>query len=240
MCEARWFCFSVCCMGDVSVEGWCEFSFTRKLKNIQNLLQHKLLWKILEKVFITNKSTQCEIWCTLKIDVFKITDNRNIGKFISKYKLLFLDQAISNSDPSQILIVQYPIPRVCLPPSPPLSNFYSTETPLQHNPYVHVLLRFPYFVLPHSIARHYKSGRYQIICQSKPIKFNIKLYTDHNALWVKHATHQIVGSLRAVSLSKLDNTVNNNSIFNTKYGGFSTKKVGAASFSQPYLCIQTP
>ena len=44
-----------------------------------------------------------------------------------------------------------------------------------------------------------------------------------NALWVKHASHQKAESLRAPSLSKLDNMVNSNSIFNTKYAEFSTK-----------------
>ena len=44
-----------------------------------------------------------------------------------------------------------------------------------------------------------------------------------NALRVKHASHQKAESLRAPSLSKLDNMVNSNSIFNTKYAEFSTK-----------------
>ena len=55
------------------------------------------------------------------------------------------------------------------------------------------------------------------------MKVIIKLYTDHNSLWTKHTTHQKAGPLRATSLSKLDNMVNNNSIFNTKYAKFSTK-----------------
>ena len=59
--------------------------------------------------------------------------------------------------------------------------------------------------------------------QAKPIKLFIKLYIDHNILWVKHATHEEVESLRSTSLSKLDGTVNNNSIFNTNYAGFSAK-----------------
>ena len=49
-----------------------------------------------------------------------------------------------------------------------------------------------------------------------------KLQKD-NTLWVTHATHQIAESLRAAFLSKLDNMVNNNSIYNTKYDEFSTK-----------------
>ena len=31
LCEVRWFCFSVCCKGDVNV---CKFIFGRKLKKI--------------------------------------------------------------------------------------------------------------------------------------------------------------------------------------------------------------
>ena len=53
---------------------------------------------------------------------------------------------------------------------------------------------------------------------------------------VKHATHEKGESLRAPSLSKLDNTVNSFSIFNAKYVHY--KMVGTPSFSQPYLCIQ--
>ena len=62
-----------------------------------------VLWKILEKVFITKKSTQCKTSRTLKLDGFEIPDNKNIGKLFSKYELLFLDQANSSFDPSQIL-----------------------------------------------------------------------------------------------------------------------------------------
>ena len=51
----------------------------------------------------------------------------------------------------------------------------------------------------------------------------IKLYTDHNSLQTKHTTHQKAEFFRSASLSKLDNMVNNNSIFNKTYAGFSTK-----------------
>ena len=47
-----------------------------------------------------------------------------------------------------------------------------------------------------------------------------QLYTDHNTLWVKYAANQ---SLRATYFSELDDTVSSNSIFNTKYAGFSTE-----------------
>ena len=65
------------------------------------------------------------------------------------------------------------------------------------------------------------------------MKFIHKLYTDHNALWTKHATQQKAGSLRATSLSKLDNMVNNNSIFNTEYAEFFTKWLVLLDFRNP-------
>ena len=82
-----------------------------------------MLWKILVKIFITKKFNQCKTSRILKIDVLEIPDKKYIGKFFSKYELLFLDQANSSSDPSQILIEQFPIPSTSLPPSPYLSNF---------------------------------------------------------------------------------------------------------------------
>ena len=59
----------------------------------------------------------------LKIDVFEIPDNKHIGKFFSKYKLVFFNQGNPISDPSQILILQFSIPRGFLPPLPSLVNF---------------------------------------------------------------------------------------------------------------------
>ena len=76
----------------------------------------KVLRKILEKVFVNKKFTQCKTSCTLQMDVFEIPDNINIGKLFSKYKLLFLDQANSSSDLSQIFILQFPTLRASLPP----------------------------------------------------------------------------------------------------------------------------
>ena len=82
-----------------------------------------ILWKILEKVFITNTFTQCKTSRTFKIDVFKIADNQNFAKLFSKHELLFLDQANSSSDPSQIFILEFFIPTAFLLPSPSLPNF---------------------------------------------------------------------------------------------------------------------
>ena len=57
-----------------------------------HLLQQKVFWKILEKVFITKKLTQCKTSRTLKTDGLEIPDN------ISKHELLSLDQDNSSSD----------------------------------------------------------------------------------------------------------------------------------------------
>ena len=127
------------------------------------------------------------------------------GSFFWNYELLFLDQANSSSYPSEILIIQ----------------FSMIQTFLQHNTH-HVLHRFRYFVLPQASTRHYKYWIYQTICQAKPIKFIIKLCTDHYNLWDN--TLPIKNCVcKSCSLSKLDSTVNNNSIFNTKYADFSAK-----------------
>ena len=96
------------------------------------------------------------------------------------------------------------------------------QNPLQHKSH-HILHRFQYFVLLHSTTSHHKYWIYQIIYKAKPIRFVIKPYTNHNTLWVKHATHQKAESLRTVFPSNLDNMVNNRSNFNAKYAEFCTK-----------------
>ena len=64
---------------------------------------------------------------------------------------------------------------------------------------------------------------YQTICQAMLIQFSVKPYTNDNTLLVTHATYQKAEFLWGTSLSKLYNTVNNNSTFNTKCPEFSTK-----------------
>ena len=88
-------------------------------------------------------------------------------------------------------------------------------------------------------TRHRKYWIYQTIWQLKPIKFIIKLFTDHNTSWVKHATHQKAESLIAAFLSKLDNMVNN-SIFNTKYAEFFTKWWVLLHFTTLLMHTTTP
>ena len=137
-----------------------------------------MLRKLLEKVFINKKFTQCKTSGTLKIDVVEIPDNKNIG-------LVFLNQANSCSYPSQILIRQFPAPGTSLPLSPSLSTFTLANLNRSSTQYFPVLHRFPCFVPPHSTMRYHKDWICQTVCQAKPIKCVIKLYTDHNILWVK-------------------------------------------------------
>ena len=90
------------------------------IKILPAQVQQKLLWTILEKVFITKKRTQCKPSYMLKTDVFELSNNKDIGKLFSKY--VFLDQANFSFNPSQILILQYPILWASLPPFPFLLN----------------------------------------------------------------------------------------------------------------------
>ena len=147
--------------------------------------------------------------------------NKNIGKLFSRYELLFLVLGNSNSDPSQILIQQFPIPRASLTIS---VEFYPSQLkPFFNLILIMLLIGLPILYYPNSTTRHHKYCIFQSICQDKPMKLIIKLYSDHNTLQVKQASHQKAESLKGSSLSKLDNTVDNNSIFNTKYAEFSTK-----------------
>ena len=68
-------------------------------------IQQKVLRKILEKVFITQKCTQCKILHAIKIDFFELSDNINIGKLLPKYELFCMCQANSSSDLFQISIL---------------------------------------------------------------------------------------------------------------------------------------
>ena len=99
-----------------------------------------------------------------------------------------LDQANSSFDPSWILILQLLIRRTPLTPSSSLSNFtLANWNPLQHKLH-HVLHRFQYFVLPHSTTSYHKYWIYQIIYKAKPIKFVVKLYKDHDTLYLMAQT----------------------------------------------------
>ena len=82
---------------------------------------------------------------------------------------------------------------------------------------------------------------YQTTCQAKPIKFLVILHKDHKSLWAKYIIHEKGESLRVACLSTLDNTVNSYKILSSiKSMLISLNNVDATSFSQPYLCLQSP
>ena len=185
--------------------------------------QQKVLWKrssLLRKAFITKKFTQCKTSRIIKIEVFEIPNNKNIGKLFSKYELVFLHQANSSFDPSKILMLQFPTPRASLPASPSLLNI----TLANCNPF--------------STQSSPCSSLVFVFC---PTPFDhtppqvLDIYTYHNTLWVKHATHQKAESLRAASLSKLDNKVNKYLIENT----LNSLQHGRCSFIFTTLLVHT-
>ena len=158
-----------------------------------------MLRKILWKVFITKKFTQCKTSHILKIDAFEIPDkiriledfiqNMNCFSWINLVPVLVHPKYRYYSSP-------YSFPTSCTTSV----KFYPSKVPLQHNSY-YVLHRFPYFVLPHSTTHHHKYWIHQTIPQAKQLKRIIKLYICHNTLWGKHATHEKIESLRAASFS---------------------------------------
>ena len=144
------------------------------------------------------------------------------GSFFWNYELLFLDQANSSSYPSEILIIQFPM----------------IQTFLQHNTH-HVLHRFRYFVLPQASTRHHKYWIYQTICQAKPIKFIIKLCTDHYNLWDNTLPIKKL-SLQELFSFKVRQHGQQQLHLQYKVCWFFCKVVGAPSFSEPYLFKQPP
>ena len=144
------------------------------------------------------------------------------GSFFWNYELLFLDQANSSSYPSEILIIQ----------------FIMIQTFLQHNTH-HVLHRFRYFVLPQASTRHHKYWIYQTICQAKPIKFIIKLCTDHYNLWDNTLPIKKL-SLQELFSFKVRQHGQQQLHLQYKVCWFFCKVVGTPSFSEPYLFKQPP
>ena len=148
------------------------------INHIQSLpvqIQQKVLRKILEKIFITKKCIQCKTSHALWIDVFELPDNKNIGKFFSKNEIFFLDHVHYSFDSSQILIIQYPIPRACLPSF----KFQPGQLKLFFNTIFNMFF-IGFSILPYPMQTRHNYWIYQTTCQAKPIKFFIKLYTNHN------------------------------------------------------------
>ena len=109
----------------------------------------------------------------------------------SKHELFSLDQAHFSLNPFQILILQYPIPRSTMPPS------LSCPTPFDYTPQ---LLDIPNQMPSQANQIHYQ--------------------TTYKSFYLIGQTNQKAESLTVASLSKLDNTINNSSICNTKCAEF--------------------
>ena len=103
----------------------------------------------------------------------------------------------------------------------------------------------PFFVLPHSTTSHRKYCIYQTICKSKQIKFIRKLLQ----IIIPYGSNTF---LRAASLSKLDNMVNNTSLSsvqsmlnflqNGRYSFIFTVQLVHTTNgkSPPKICLSTP
>ena len=147
-----------------------------------------------------------------------IADNRNIGTLFSKYELFFLDQAYFSSDPPQILILQFVVPRVSLSLSPSLSNLTlvewnssSTES-LSSSSSVFLNLSYPF--RPYALIIGYNKP------YPKPRQSN--LLSSHLKIIISYLSNTL--PIKKLSLQEpLHNTVNNNSIFNRKCVDFFTK-----------------
>ena len=202
----------------ISAEASFDDDSNKKALNVYKIRKKNWVWIIFKHLspIITKKCTQCKTPHTLKIDVFELLDNKTIGKLSSKNELFFPNNL------SQIPILQHPVPIFSLPPSPFLSNFA-----LQNwNPKATILIML-FFGLPvssYSISSHATSigytKAYVKTSQSNLLSCYIQIikpYVDETHI------HQIAETLRAASLSKLDNMVNSNSVFNTMCAEFSTK-----------------
>ena len=110
-------------------------------------------------VFITTKCIQRKTLPLLKTDVFKLLDDKNIGKLFSKYELLSLDQVNFISDPSQIVTLHYlSLELPCLPSHLRQISQWPPNTIL-----IIFFCQFLYFFLPHLTTRD-NYLIYQTIC----------------------------------------------------------------------------
>ena len=160
-----------------------------------------MLRKILGKVFITKKFTQCKTSHILKIDAFEIPDKiRILEDFIQNMNcfswinlvpvLVHLKYRYYNSP--------YSFPTSCTTSV----KFYPSELKSLFNTIlIMFFIDFPILSYSHSTKHHHKYWIHQTIPQAKQLKRIIKLYICHNTLWGKHATHEKIESLRAASFS---------------------------------------
>ena len=179
-----------------------------------------MLRKILEKVFINKIFNQWKTSSTIKIDVYEIPDNKNIVKLFSKYEPLFFNHSIS--DPSQILTLQFPTPGASLPVSPSMSNFILANLSPSSTQYLSCSSSVSLFFLT-----SFDQTPPQVLDIPKHVPNQSNVLSSYVQIIISYESNMLPikkpESLRTTSLSKLDNTVNKNSLFNTKYTGSFTK-----------------
>ena len=125
------------------------------------------------------------------------------------------------SESYQTLMLQFPTPGASLFPWPSLSNFNLAKwSHLRRRPY-HILYQFPYFVLP--IRPQATTSIGYTKPYAKPSHSSLLLTYIQIIILVAQTRYPPKSWVwRVASQSKLDNMVNNSSLFNTKYAEFST------------------
>ena len=125
------------------------------------------------------------------------------------------------SESYQVLMLKFPAPGASLFPLPSLSNFNLAKwSHFRHRPY-HIFYQFPYFVLP--IRPQAATSIGYTKPYAKPSQSSLLLtYIQIIILMAQTLYPPISWVWRVASQSKLDNMVNNSSLFSTKYAEFST------------------
>ena len=131
----------------------------------------------------------------------------------------------SSSDTSQILILQYPIPSAFLPPSSFPSNFtLANWKPYPH----HVFHRFPYLILAH--WQHATKSIWYTKPYASPSQSNF--LSSYIRIIITYGSNLLPIKVRQHGQQQL--------YIQYKVCWILYKMVGAPSFSQPHLWIQTP
>ena len=169
------------------------------------LPQQKVLRKILEKVFIAKKFTQCktsrsryQISPNIRFEIPDNKDFRNCVQNMNCFSWIKLIPVLIH-----LIYWYYDSPFLELVSLPISVKFYPRQfQPLFNTILIMFFTGFPILSYPHSTTHHHNYRICQTIWQAKLIKFIIKLYSDNNTLWVKHATQLKAESLRIASLSR--------------------------------------
>ena len=130
----------------------CIKNLNKKIENNwdikPNLPQQIVLQKMLEKVFVAKKFTQCKTSHTLCNIRFEIPENKNFGNCVQNVNCFSWIKLIPSSDPCHIVILQFPVLIASL--SPPISvKFYPSRLkPLFNAIFIKFFIGFPVLLYP--------------------------------------------------------------------------------------------